>query len=72
MAEKVSFLQVDSFKMSSAPIKEGQLIFTTDNHKLYRDINGERVPIKSGNTSIISSSKPNNLETGDLWFIEEG
>lgn len=72
MGTQVKFLEIDSSKINLAPVIEGQLVFTTNTHKLYRNINGERVVISNGGSrSVISSSPPTDLTVGDLWFIEE-
>ncbi len=71
MEPNVKFLQTDSSKINDAPIIEGQLVFTTDTHRLYRDINGQRVTISGGSRSVVSKQEPTNLAVGDLWFIEE-
>lgn len=69
MNPKVSFLQIESSKLENAPIVEGQIVFTTDTNKLYRDINGQRINV-SGTKTVISSQEPTNLSVGDLWLIE--
>lgn len=69
---KVSFVQTASISLSFVPIEDGQLIFTKDTHKLYRDVGSERVLICGGKTFAVSQSQPTDLETNGIWFIVKG
>lgn len=65
----VKFIETSSSKLSSLPITEGTLIYTTDTFQLYRDDVIERHLLTKGNNVEISSSEPKDSSVGDIWMI---
>lgn len=66
---KVRFIETSSSKLSSLPIVEGTLIFTTDTFQLYRDGADTRYLLTRGNKIEVSSSEPADSLTGDIWMV---
>lgn len=65
----VKFVETSSSKLSSLPITEGMLIYTTDTFQLYRDDATERHLLTKGNNVKISPSEPKDFSVGDIWII---
>lgn len=69
-------------KLSQLPVSDGNLIFTTDTHTVYLDMNGSRIaytdinvlPLESNRTSILAPVEGFYYieETNILWRYKEG
>ena len=67
--------KIESSKLSTLPIVDGQLIVTTDTLDIYVDDKQQRVKLTpesaGGTTVVVSKTEPQDLPVGGLWFVEE-
>lgn len=83
----VKHYKVLESQLSSLPIVEGQIIYTTDTKKIFLDVNNStreemskdelitsselESELFKRNKVVLSSTEPSDLLTGDIWGVLE-
>lgn len=83
----VKHYKVLESQLSSLPIVEGQIIYTTDTKKIFLDVNNStreemskdelitstelENELLKRNKIVLSSTEPSDLLTGDIWGVLE-
>lgn len=83
----VKHYKVLESQLSSLPIVEGQIIYTTDTKKIFLDVNNStreemskdelitstelESELLKRNKIVLSSTEPSDLLTGDIWGVLE-
>ena len=70
-------------QLSSLPVSEGQIIYTTDTKKIFLDINNSTreeilrddivtdTDLNTKNKFVLSETEPEGLLAGDIWGVLE-